>query len=67
MLPESTWAAFRKSFQVTDFADESEFADRIWNAIPDIIFAHVCLDTSPANIELWNDLNPDEDEDSATE
>jgi len=27
----------------------------------------VCLDTSPANMELWNDLNPDEDEDSATE
>jgi len=67
LLPESTWSAFRKSFQVADFADEGWFADRIWNAIPDIVFAHVCLDTSPANIELWNDLNPDEDEDSATE
>jgi hypothetical protein len=67
LLPESTWSAFRKSCQVADFADESWFADRIWNAIPDIVFAHVCLDTSPANIELWTDLNPDEDEDSATE
>jgi len=66
-MPESTWAAFRESFQVDGFADESDFADRIWRAIPDIIFAHVCLDTSPANIELWNDLNPDEDEDSTTE
>jgi hypothetical protein len=67
-MPESTWNSLRNSFQVEQFADSSWFADRIWRSIPNILFAHVSLISSPANIDLWNDLNPpDEDEEGAHE
>jgi len=61
-MPESIWHVLRQHFQVEHFADASWFADRIWRSLPAILFAHISLTTSPANIELWNDLNPVEDE-----
>jgi len=66
-LPDSTWTALRTAFPVDTFADSSWFADRIWNALPNIIFAHTCLDTSPANIALWEQLNPEEDEEATSD
>jgi hypothetical protein len=61
-MPQSSWDSLRQTFQVEQFADNSWFADRIWRILPAILFAHVSLTTSPANIELWDDLNPVNDE-----
>jgi hypothetical protein len=56
------WEDLKKMFFIEDYADDSEFAYRLWCDIPSFVFKHININDSPATITLDNMLNYDDDE-----
>ena len=66
-IPESTWQLLRTTFSAEWLADEGWFADRFWRHLPDILFSHIDMETSPANEELWAKITPMDEEEGESE
>jgi hypothetical protein len=61
-IPDSVWNALREYNHIEWYSDTGPFADRIWMDIPLLVFAHLNMETSPANVELEAQCKTMEDE-----
>ena len=63
--PKEFWDTLRSKVSVERYADDSEFANRIWNDLPMIVYWHIDHDKSMATEELdYMFLDPEDEEDS---
>jgi hypothetical protein len=67
MVPSEVWASMRRKFYLRHFADDSEFAARIWLNIPFIVFEHLDINTAGFNGLYEKQRHLDEEEDSENE
>jgi len=61
-IPDRMWASLREYNYVEWYSDTGPFADRIWMDIPFLVFSHLVMETSPANVELMEKYKTLEDE-----
>ena len=63
--PKAFWDSLRSKVFVERYADDSEFANRIWNDLPMIVYWHIDHDKSAATNELDHMfMDPEDEEDS---
>ena len=63
--PTEFWDTLRRKVSVERYADTSEFANRIWNDLPMIVYWHIDHDKSVATDELDHMfLDPEDENDS---
>jgi hypothetical protein len=63
--PTPFWQALRHKISIEQYADDSDFANRIWNDLPMIVYWHIDHEKSPATDELDHMfLDPDDENDS---
>jgi hypothetical protein len=66
-IPDSAWNNVKTEFAVNWFADEGDFAARIWRNIPLIILSHLDMENSPANQALYESLKTYDEGDESSE
>jgi len=67
MVPSEVWTSMRRKFYLCHFADDSEFAARIWLNIPLIVFEHLDINTTGFNGLREKQRHLDEEDDSENE
>jgi hypothetical protein len=63
-IPETVWNKLKETFYIEWFADEHNFAERVWRHLPLIVFDHLSMD-SPANEILYEKMGFLEEESSS--
>jgi len=61
-IPDEDWDSLREYNFIDWYSDAGPFADRIWMAIPWIVFTHLNLNTSGASEELARQFRTIEDD-----
>ena len=56
------WDSLRLYNNIEWYSDTGPFADRIWMDIPFIVFEHLVMETSSANVELMEKYRTQEDD-----
>lgn len=64
---ETFWNRMRKEFRAPQYADDSEFANVLWDDIPYMLFFTINIDKSNATYELQDKLTCDDDDDNLLE
>lgn len=59
------WEDLKKLFFIEDYADDSEFAYRLWNDIPFFVFKHININDSPATSVLDEMMTYEDDENNS--
>ena len=60
------WDKLKRDFQINHFADDSEFAERLWTELPTVLFYLIDIDASPITNDVYDRtswLDSDEDDD----
>jgi len=63
--PKEFWDTLRYKVSVERYADDSEFANRVWDDLPMIVYWHIDHDKSAATDELDHMFMDPEDEDDS--
>jgi hypothetical protein len=63
--PKEFWDTLRSKVSVEQYADDSEFANRVWDDLPMIVYWHIDHDKSAATDELDHMFMDPEDEDDS--
>jgi hypothetical protein len=66
-IPDEAWNHIKAEFAVEHFADEGDFAARVWRNIPLIILSHLDMEASPANQVLYESLKTYDEGDESSE
>jgi hypothetical protein len=61
-IPDRMWDSLRLYNNIEWYSDTGPFADRIWMDIPFIVFEHLVMETSSANVELMEKYRTQEDD-----
>ena len=64
-IPDRMWESLRDYNFIEWYSDAGPFADRIWMDIPLLVFSHLNMEESPANVELAEQYRTLEDEEDS--